>query len=57
MLPVEFALELTYQDLDADVRAFARRCLLDVLGVAAAGSTTELSRIIGDHAVAQFGAG
>ncbi len=35
----------------------ARRCLLDLSGTAAAGATTQLSRIIRDHAVEQFGAG
>ena len=32
----------------------AKRCLLDLIGVAAAGSTTPLSRIIRDHAAANF---
>ncbi len=32
----------------------AKRCLLDLIGVAAAGSTTPLSGIIRDHAVANF---
>ncbi|MFV2038947.1 MAG: MmgE/PrpD family protein [Acidimicrobiales bacterium] len=54
---MEFVLDLDYSDLEAETRSFARRCLLDIVGVAAAGSTTELSRIIGDHAAAQFGAG
>ena len=35
----------------------AKRCLLDLIGVAAAGSTTSLSRIIGDHAAENFAAG
>lgn len=35
----------------------AKRCLLDLIGVLAAGSTTELSRIINTHAARHFGVG
>ncbi|RKF07164.1 MmgE/PrpD family protein [Oceaniradius stylonematis] len=35
----------------------ARRCLIDLVGVAAAGSRTELAVLIAAHAATQFGAG
>ena len=53
---VEFALGLTYDDIPVDVQVVARRCLLDLTGVAISGSTTLLSRIVRDHAVRQFAA-
>jgi len=59
-LPVgvlDFILETTFDDLPSDVVAFGQRCLLDLLGVAAAGRTTELSTTVHDHAVRHFGAG
>ncbi|PFG62248.1 2-methylcitrate dehydratase PrpD [Thioclava sp. ES.031] len=57
-LPVsDFIHELQWQDLPPDVRSFARRWLLDLIGVAAGGSQTPLSGIIRDHAAQQFGAG
>lgn len=59
-LPVDvldFILETTFDDLPQEVVAFGQRCLLDLLGVAAAGRTTELSTTIHDHAVRHFGAG
>ena len=52
-----FLHETTLADLPDDVVAFGRRCLLDLLGVAAAGSVTPLARIIADHAIGQFAAG
>lgn len=51
----EFLYETSYEDLPADVVAFSRRCLLDLIGVLAAGSQTPLSRIIRDHVAQQFG--
>lgn len=53
----EFLHDTRYDDLPDDVRVFARRWLLDLIGVAAGGSKTGLSRIIRDHAADQFGAG
>ncbi len=53
----DFVHDLSYSDLPEDVRAFARRWLLDLIGVAAGGSQTDLSRIIRNHAARQFGAG
>ena len=52
-----FLHELRYDDLPGDVRTFARRWLLDLIGVAAGGSRLGLSRIIRDHAADHFGAG
>ncbi|MFT3688261.1 MmgE/PrpD family protein [Paenirhodobacter sp.] len=43
-------------DLPGPVQAMARRCLLDLLGTAAAGRGTPLSRIICIHAIRMFGA-
>ncbi len=54
---VEFALGLAYDDIPDDVRSVARRCLLDLSGVAIAGSQTPVSKVVRDHAVAHFGAG
>lgn len=53
----EFIHELDCDSLPAEVIYQTRRCLLDLIGVAAAGSRTALSRIIRDHAASQFGAG
>jgi len=44
-----------FQDVPEAVIAFARRCLLDLVGVMAAGSQTNLARIVSDHAASQFG--
>ena len=46
---------LQFPDLPGDVRLRAELCLLDLIGVAIAGSGTRLSRIIRDHAASQFG--
>ncbi len=54
---IAFLHELQYDDLPEDVRAFARRWLLDLIGVAAGGSRFDLSRIIRNHAADHFGAG
>ena len=53
----EFVLEAEYPDLPEHVVAQARRCLIDLLGVAAAGSATQLSRIIRNHAARHFADG
>ncbi|WP_294607273.1 MmgE/PrpD family protein [uncultured Roseovarius sp.] len=52
-----FLHDVQFKDIPEDVRRFARRWLLDLIGVAAGGTCTELSRIILDHATSQFGAG
>ena len=51
MNPTSFILQLRYQDLPGHVVAQARRCVLDLLGVAAGGTQTQLSHIIRRHAV------
>ncbi|MBS7537499.1 MmgE/PrpD family protein [Ancylobacter lacus] len=52
-----FIHDLSYADLPAPVAALARRCLLDLIGVAASGRRTDLARIVTNHAARQFGAG
>ena len=54
---VSFIHDLRFADLPAPVVVQAKRCLLDLVGVAAAGSQTNLSRIINDHAARHYGAG
>ncbi|MDJ0612094.1 MAG: MmgE/PrpD family protein [Rhizobiaceae bacterium] len=44
-----------FDDIPTEVIEFAKRCLLDLIGVAAAGSQTHLTRIISEHAKLQFG--
>lgn len=48
---------LNLRDVPAEAVHQARRCLMDLIGVLAAGSTTPLGRIINDHATAHFGPG
>jgi 2-methylcitrate dehydratase PrpD len=55
--PVDFVLDLDYSDIPEQTLDFARRCLLDLIGVAAAGSGTPLSIAIRKHAVEQLAAG
>ncbi len=43
---VEFVHNIAYSDLPDETIRFAKRCLIDLIGVAAVGSTTELSIII-----------
>ncbi|MCB1972904.1 MAG: MmgE/PrpD family protein, partial [Geminicoccaceae bacterium] len=52
-----FIHDLKFSDLPEPVIGFARRWLLDLLGVAASGSRTDMSRIMRNHVAAQFGAG
>lgn len=54
---LRFIHELTYDGLPAEVVRQARRCLIDLTGVAAAGRATEVSRIAGDHAARHLAAG
>ena len=56
MTPLAFIHDLRFSDLPADVAHQARRCLLDLIGVAAAGRQTELSRIVHSFAIRQMGA-
>jgi 2-methylcitrate dehydratase PrpD len=53
----DFVHDLRHADLPAPVRAMARRCLLDLIGVAAAATRTDLARIVHGFVAAQFGAG
>ncbi len=55
--PLDFIHDLSFDDLPAATVTEAQRCLLDLIGVAAASLSTDLSRIIRDHAAEQFGAG
>ena len=54
---VAFTHDTSRGDLPDDAVHHGRRLLLDLLGVAIAGSQTELSGIIRDHAADHFGAG
>ena len=49
-----FVRGLTFADLPADVVAQARRCLLDLIGVAAAGSRTSAVQIVNNYAATQL---
>jgi 2-methylcitrate dehydratase PrpD len=52
-----FIHSLRFEDLPDAVIEQAQYCLLDLLGVAAAGSSTQLAQIACDHAAEFFGAG
>ena len=52
-----FLHETQYQDLPEEIVVFARRCLLDLVGVLISGSETRLSEIISQHAHSHFGSG
>ncbi len=54
---IDFLHDTRHADLPDEVRHAARRWLLDLIGVAAGGTCTDLSRIIRDHVSAHFGAG
>lgn len=49
-----FVRRLAFADLPAGVVAQARRCLLDLIGVAAAGSRTRAAQIVNDYAATQL---
>ncbi len=51
----DFIHQLSWADIPAVSQNMARRCLLDLLGVAASGTQTQLSQIIRQHALEQFG--
>lgn len=53
----DFVNAARYGDMPLPVRQMAERCLLDLIGTAAAGTQTDLSRVINAHAVRFFGAG
>lgn len=54
---LEFIHGTCFDDMPEAVIAHARRCLVDLCGVAAGGRATTLSQIICDHATEQFAAG
>jgi len=56
MSPLAFIHDLRLDELPGEVVHQLRRCLLDLIGVAAAGRQTELSRIVHGFAVRQMGA-
>ncbi len=51
-----FLHQTTYDDLPKEIQDFARRCLLDLVGVLISGSETKLSQIISRHTHEHFGA-
>lgn len=53
---VSFIHCLSYDDLPDQVIAQARRCLLDLVGVAVSGRQSDLSRIVHTFAASQMGA-
>ena len=53
----DFIHGLTYDDVPPAVAHQAKRCLLDLAGVAAAGRMSRLSKIAHDYAAEQLGAG
>lgn len=55
--PIDFIHGLSFAQLPPEVVHPARRCLLDLVGVAVSGRQTELSRIAYDFAVDHLGAG
>lgn len=54
MTPLDFVHDLQWEDLPGAVRTQVRRCLRDLIGVAAGGLRTDLSRIIRDYAAEDF---
>jgi 2-methylcitrate dehydratase PrpD len=54
---IRFIHDLRYDDLPDSVIRQAQRCLLDLIGTAAGGFTTDTSRLIRNHAARHFGAG
>ncbi len=52
-----FIHHLQWQNIPTSTQNMTRRCLLDLLGVAASSIQTDLSHIIRQHAMQQFGAG
>ncbi len=56
MSPLAFIHDLRFADLPFEVAHQARRCLLDLTGVAATGRQTALSRIVHGFAIRQMGA-
>ena len=53
----EFLNQTQFDDISESVSQFAKLCLLDLIGVMAAGSRTKLAGLISNHAAEQFCAG
>lgn len=53
----DFLHNTTYDDLPQEVTEFARRCLLDLIGILVSGKKTELSQLICNHSSEHFGVG
>jgi 2-methylcitrate dehydratase PrpD len=53
----EFACDVSWEDLPADVRKQAIRCVLDLLGSTVAGSRTKVARLVANHALEAYGDG
>jgi len=51
----DFIHTLNWRQIPAPVQAMTRRCLLDLLGVAASGTQTRLSHLIREHSFNHFG--
>lgn len=51
----KFLYQTSYESLPQEVTDFARRCLLDLVGVMISGSETRLSHLISEHAQNHFG--
>ncbi len=56
MLPVDFLHDLRFDAIPQSARHQARRCILDLVGVAASGRKTDLSRIVHGFALRQMAA-
>lgn len=52
-----FLHETEFHSVPTQVQVFGKRCLIDLIGVMASGTSTELGRLICDHSAQQFGAG
>jgi len=54
-VPFDFIHDLSWDQVPRDIQTATRTALLDLLGVAASGTATQLSKIIRNHAVNHFG--
>ena len=55
LTPLRFIHDLKYDRLSVSVKKRTKHCLLDLIGIAIAGSNTKLSSIICRHAAREFG--
>jgi len=55
LTPLRFIHDLKYDRLSVSVKKRTKHCLLDLIGIAIAGSNTKLSSIIHRHAAREFG--